>query len=715
MTRTAPALLLAALLAAFALAVGARSGRAACPSVSVLAPVHYSTTAGPVEVVSADFNGDGIPDVASTGSNFEAGPGVISVFLGVGDGTLGARIDTNIGGIPLGLATADLNGDGRPDLIVGDRGNNAVRVLLGTGGGLFAPPQTFPAGDRPYEVLAADLNGDGVLDLAVADNNENSMRVLIGGRDGSGHWDGTFAPSVPYSTSALPLGITAGDFTGDGIPDLVVTESSANTVALFVNQGNGTFLSPLHVPTGSIPYELATGDLNGDGKLDLVVSATDGVRVLLGSGNGFFPAHSDYLAGENCSGVCIADIDGDGIPDLAVSTSVSAHLFTLKGNGDGTFSSPVTSTDCCFPVHLATTDLNFDGRPDFVTCDYQGNQLAVYLDGCTPDPSMPRITRIRDVPNDQGGKVFLTWTRSGLDVPGGAVNSYRVWRLIPPGVVAMRPISATPSVAAAVRSERVLGANGKTDILYWEALATLPAQRLAGYGYTAPTPQDSLPTGNPLFTYRISALTSNIDVFYDSDPDSGYSVDNLPPSEPSSFTANRNAGANHLQWNPNGEADFNHYVLYRSSNPLDAGSWVVLGTPTTNSFMDPGDDQGSYRLAAVDKHGNTSLYAASFVGVTTGVGGRPGTTWLARPSPNPTRGALAIRFNLAHAGRVSLALFDQQGRQVRTFVSGVRPPGNVSLQWNGLDDGGRPAATGLYFLALNADGQRFVERLALVH
>jgi len=147
---------------------------------------------------------------------------------------------------------------------------------------------------------------------------------------------------------------------------------------------------------------------------------------------------------------------------------------------------------------------------------------------------------------------------------------------------------------------------------------------------------------------------------------------------------------------------------------VDAGSWTALGTPTANSFVDPGDDQGSYRLGAVDVHGNTSLYASDFLNVTAGVGGRPGTTWLARPTPNPMRGALRVSFGLARAGRVLLAVFDEQGRRVRSLASGARPAGRLELQWDGLDDGARPVAAGFYFLALQADGRRFVERFTLV-
>src|SRR5262249_35909747 len=185
-----------------------------------------------------------------------------------------------------------------------------------------------------------------------------------------------------------------------------------------------------------------------------------------------------------------------------VSTSVGNTVYLLKGAGDGTFAAPVTVADCCFPVHLAGADLNQNGRPDLVACDYNSGVVGVFLDGCTLDPRAPVITRIRDVPNDQGGKVFITWTASSLDVPGGALTDSVVRRLGPPGLTTPGPALRSPATAGAAaraaaapafRTERVTQPDGSTQILYWEPLATLPAHRFPGYGFTAPTPQDSLP------------------------------------------------------------------------------------------------------------------------------------------------------------------------------------------------------------------------------
>ncbi|MEQ1834155.1 MAG: FG-GAP-like repeat-containing protein, partial [Candidatus Eisenbacteria bacterium] len=478
---------------------------------------------------------------------------------------------------------------------------------------------------------------------------------------------------------------------------------------------------------GIEPYDISTGDFNDDGRLDLAVSSGDfgGLHVLLGSATGFFPVHDVYLSGNTCSGAAVADVDQDGIDDLIVTHSASVgtpnQLQILPGlgsagTGNGTFGTPVSFTDCCTPVHVISGDFDADGRPDFATCAYSTDHLSVFLDGCSPPPGPPSIVRIRDVPNDQGGKVFLTWTRSAFDVTGGAVNAYRVWRQVPPGALTETALAAADEGRADIRRELVTHADGSTEIVFWEALATLPAQRLAGYGYTAATPQDSIAGSNPRFTFSVSALTNNIDVFYDSAPDSGYSVDNVAPGAVAGLVASRTAGAAQLDWQPDGAPDLAGYHVHRSYDPAFVPSAAtLLATVTQPSFHDPEGMTASYRICAVDAHGNMSPFASALA-ATTDAGPRPapGRTALAAPRPNPVRAALDVRLSLAHGSRVSLALHDQLGRHVRTLLDAARPPGELTLRWDLRDDAEQRVAPGVYFLRMRADGREQVRRVTVV-
>src|SRR5262249_15516112 len=123
----------------------------------------------------------------------------------------------------------------------------------------------------------------------------------------------------------------------------------------------------------------------------------------------------------------------------------------------------------------------------------------------------------------------------------------------------------------------------------------------------------------------------------------------------------------------------------------------------------------TYRLAAVDKHGNSSAFATVSMGQVTAVGdGVPGTTWLARPRPNPARGPFDLRFGLAREGRVTVVVMDAQGRRVRTLADGMRPAGEASIHWDARDESGAAVGAGLYWLDLQAGPQHRVQRFALV-
>jgi hypothetical protein len=134
-----------------------------------------ASEARPQSVISADLNGDGRPDLAT--ANWKSD--TVSVLLGNGDGTFQASRDFAAGSKPCSVAAADLNGDGRPDLATANSGDNTMSVLLGNGDGTFQGPRDYTAGNRPCSVAATDLNGDGRPDLATANSGDNTVSVLV--------------------------------------------------------------------------------------------------------------------------------------------------------------------------------------------------------------------------------------------------------------------------------------------------------------------------------------------------------------------------------------------------------------------------------------------------------------------------------------------------------------------------------------------------------
>ena len=180
------------------------------------------------------------------------------------------------------LVTADFNGDGKPDILASSP--HQLQVLLGNGDGTFTTLAPFTATD--YEgnsVAVGDFNGDGKLDLAVT-TSANVIAVMLG------NGDGTFQSPVDYGTARLPVFVTAADFNGDGKLDLAVAEEGSSNVAILLGSGDGTFQAAKLYPAEKVPISLAVADFNGDGKPDIAVcnQSSKNISILLGSGDGTF-------------------------------------------------------------------------------------------------------------------------------------------------------------------------------------------------------------------------------------------------------------------------------------------------------------------------------------------------------------------------------------------------------------------------------------------
>ncbi|MFI5454651.1 MAG: FG-GAP-like repeat-containing protein [Isosphaerales bacterium] len=322
---------------------------------------------GPEGMVVGDFNGDGIPDIATPGG----------VELGVGDGTFRSPSK----GLPLpnsydfytAMAEGDFFNDGHLDLVIADETTDSILLLRGNGDGTFQVPVSvsasdFPAGDFPTALVAADFNGDGNLDLAVACSNNGTgpggVVILLG------NGNGAFQPPLDYPAGSIAYtaDLVAGDFSGDGHLDLAVTSFYQGTITVLMGNGDGTFGAPKSFATGGYPYSIAIGDFNGDGKLDLAVNAgsnldNSGVAVLLGKGDGTFQAPELYAAGFGPNSVVAGDFYGNGKLDLAVADAYdSNNIDVLRGNGDGTFQPP--------QVYYSVSDSNY---PTLVAADFLGN------------------------------------------------------------------------------------------------------------------------------------------------------------------------------------------------------------------------------------------------------------------------------------------------------------------------------------------------------
>jgi hypothetical protein len=370
-------------------------------SLFLPAVTYFSGGNWPESVAVADVNGDGKPDLAVA----DTLDSTVGVLLGKGDGTFRMRASSvyRSGGLyAQSVSVADVNGDGRPDLLVAVRcrtpacTTGAAGVLLGNGNGTFRRAARYNSGGLGTWWLAVgDVNSDGKPDLVVANADSNSVGVLLG------NGDGTFNPGVSYDSGGYsPRSVAVADVNGDGNSDVLVANLCAQqfqcegAVGVLLGNGDGTFQPVVaYDPGGENSGSVAAADLNGDGRLDLLVVNVCGlgcggngtVGVLLGNGDGSFQSAVAYdSGGQSARSVAVGDVDGDGKPDLAVANSSSNTVGVLLGNGDGAFQLAETySSGGSSPEPVTMADVNGDAKPDLLVGNFFSNTVGVLLNNTT--------------------------------------------------------------------------------------------------------------------------------------------------------------------------------------------------------------------------------------------------------------------------------------------------------------------------------------------
>jgi hypothetical protein len=434
------------------------------------------------------------------------------------------------------VAVADVNGDGKLDLVVGNTCANSgcpadgsIGVLLGNGDGTFAAATAYDSGGLPnvFEpefVAIADVNGDHKPDLLVTNAGSNTAAVLLG------NGDGTFQPAVVYGTGGMfPASLTVADVNGDGKLDLLVGNKCADSncdgsVGVLLGNGDGTFQAAKTYGTGGIyAFSVAVADLNGDGHPDIIVTVcsasgcgTGGeVSVLLGHGDGTFQTATPYgSGGGDPFDLAVADVNRDGKVDLLVSNLVNNTVGVLLGKGDGTFLPAVTYSSApgsagSAAISVRTADVNADGNPDLLVVNQfvggNGNNfgsVAVLLgngDGTfqaavnyASGGFLARSVAVGDV-NDDGRPDLLVVNEctSNSNDCGGPVNKTRgsVSVLLnnngaPPTTTAltstMNPADINSEVTYTATVTLQSGGTPKGTVTFFDGFATLATVALAG-------------------------------------------------------------------------------------------------------------------------------------------------------------------------------------------------------------------------------------------
>jgi hypothetical protein len=386
----------------------------ACCTLTVHAQLTYKTsfqkytTNSPTAIALADFNRDGKPDFAVLQSS------ILSVAFNLGGGKFGPFHDTTVPSDSFLVEAADVNNDGQVDVVIAEWNTPNLLVLLGKGDGSFRPPINIALAALPQSIALGDFNNDGRVDLAVTEcaswNTPCDIAVFLG------NGDGTFTLTTVLNTGLgeARSNLIATDFNRDGNLDLATAVTGPSRALVFFGNGNGAFRAPvvlmvnnpLPAQSAEADPDLVAGDFNGDGIPDLAVmagyvcggSACGGANIttFLSNGAGGFTLNSRWND-NNAFGpdaIIAADLNNDLRQDLLTFNGSPwvGGVENWLGRGTGSFFLSKTNLNFSTPADVRVRDMNLDGRHDLVASDWMAPGVWVGLSqngavNCPPPPS----------------------------------------------------------------------------------------------------------------------------------------------------------------------------------------------------------------------------------------------------------------------------------------------------------------------------------------
>jgi hypothetical protein len=654
------------------------------------------------DLVLADVNGDGHKDIVArfTKNNKQH----VGIWLWRGSkfsDSVDCTIDLPlVGGVY--VTAGDLNGDGMADLAFLSNFSNSNPPMVVFGRATWPKTITVPdlrcgpVQDSVFEsqaqyssMVIADFNGDGYGDLcyqiqgndtsgAFANAYGSMIAMYFGGAhmDSVADWVYKGGHTYPITgTSAVitpryfsPWHMDAGDFNGDGYPDLLIGGWNAySSLNEFNFQGNkqsmyncgsglvflgGPGFDTTHRPdvilmasddwlkyTTPAQYLwlgysiFNAGDLNGDGVADISLpgwymdidlifagdktwkKASSDTNVLVvrkemlsyTKGRFNFSGYSDQFGVDVLS---IGDVNGDGIPDLAATRNLFGG-YAPEEKGIRLWFTKPGKTGAMKPDY--ETGEYITVMPASVDFDNDGVQEFFALDqlnNLTVLKVQPvYIAGVTDVPFDQGGHVRLAFG-STVDNDVNKYPYYSIWRVVPADSIVPSMAAVVGKVTKDFNGRAAFGSSVLGTSYRWEWVKNVPASLLNNYSVDVPTLYDSTASTNGKHYFMVIAHTSDPNKFYVSDIDSGVSVDNLAPGKPAGIAGSIVGGSASITWKANTEPDMNQYLIYKSTTSTIGDADPVYARTTGTAYTDPaslGTGAAYYAVRAEDAHGNVGV------------------------------------------------------------------------------------------------------------
>ncbi len=726
-------------------------------------------------VAWGDYDSDGDLDIAVCGSSNCCGL-ITRIYRNNPDHSF-TDIGAVLEGVQWGaLAWGDCDNDGDLDLIVTGYASccsGIARIYRNTAGLFSEVSGTGLQGNYYSAVVWADLDNDRDLDLVIS-GAQAQTRVYK--NNGNSNFADMNANLVPTYRG----GLSCGDYDNDGDLDILLT-GQGHYARIYRNNAGSSFtdiganLEPVYNSS------CAWGDYDNDGDLDVLISGYSPsfaaiTRVYKNTAGNF----SDIGASlDGASETCVAwgDYDNDGDLDMVTSGVGNQQYTHLYRNNLATPANTPPSAPTNLQVQVVGTQATLswspstDGQTPAAALSYNlrvgsspgGSQLVApmantsngyrriaqtgstgsntswslslssfpitatlyfsvqAIDGAFAGSGFgteavfsgaPIIQSVKDVGNDQGRRVRVKWQRSIYDSPQSStvIASYALWRRVGPykaGTCSADRIQPPPGIATPPGS--------------WDFVLTVPARSDPTYSVVAPTLCDSTSAGMCRSVFFASAISTNPQVFFDSAPDSGYSVDNLAPSVPQNLVVAQLIPSQvTLGWAPVLDTDRNYYAVYRADMVnFQPGPQSHVGNSVNTAFADPTIATGHryyYWVAAVDFAGNQSPLS-NFVIVSNGTtdteSHAPRFT-LEPNSPNPFNPTTEIGFELETAGHARIAVFAPSGKWITNLVDAELPAGVHHAVWTARDAHGEPLPSGAYLCKLTAGAKSATRKMILV-